>query len=334
MDLCVCKPPFRKIENTISNTLLPMRDTKSLLLLLVSLLLVLVSFVLIWTWGYSFYTKNGDIKANAAHPVADSAAIAGKVRDSLQKVYDATLQDLDIQLNTTLTRSDSLQHELEVKLAEFYRLRTEITAILKSKTANSNYTVAKQKIGELQTKVDGLKEKNQVVDNENKKLSEVLSEISKTEKNTDNNAKPEPILKTINPEKPNPVYSAFITSDLRLSAINYTDDNETVLAEKADKLSGTFTVMNFNSQLTNAEMMVVVIKPDGKVLKSSGWDAGTFNTPEGKKIYSYKFSFPYSRGEAKRLSFSLKGGTLTRGNYTMEVYHNGLMIGKVVKSLS
>ena len=76
-----------------------MRDTKSLLLLLVSLLLVLVSFVLIWTWGYSYYTKSENAKTNAIQPAADSAAIAGKLRDSLQKVYDATLQDMDMQLN-------------------------------------------------------------------------------------------------------------------------------------------------------------------------------------------------------------------------------------------
>ncbi len=311
-----------------------MRDTKSLLLLLVSLLLVLVSFVLIWTWGYSYYTKSEAVKYSSAKPVADSVSIANKVRDSLQKVYDATLHDMDMQLNTTLTHSDSLQNELELKLAEFYRLRTEITAILKNRATNNNFAVAKQKIGELQTKVEGLKEKNQVVDIENRKLSDALNEIKKAEKNTDKNTTPGTIVKTANPEKPNPFYSAFTASDLRLSAINNTEDNETVLVEKADKLTGSFTVTNFNSQLTNAEMMVVVIKPDGKILKGSGWDSGTFTTPEGKKIYSYKFNFSYSRGEAKRLAFSLKGGTLSKGNYTMEVYHNGMMIGRVIRSLS
>jgi regulator of replication initiation timing len=311
-----------------------MRDTKSLLLLLVSLLLVLVSFVLIWTWGYSYYATSNSVKKNAERPAADSAAIAGKVRDSLQKVYDATLQDLDLQLNTTLTHSDSLQNELEVKLAEFYRLRNEIAAILKNRTANNNFTVAKQKIGELQTKADILKEKNQVVDIENKKLSTVLNEITKAENSTDKIVNPAIITKTGNAEKPNMVYPAFITSDLRLAALSNIDETETPIAEKAGKLAGSFTVMNFNSQLTNAEMMVVVIKPDGKIIKSTGWDAGTFITAEGKKIYSYKFSFSYTRGEARRLAFSLRGGTLSKGNYTMEVYHNGLMIGKVIKTLS
>lgn len=311
-----------------------MKDTKSLLLLLVSLLLVLVSFVLVWTWGYSYYSKNGIEKTTAMPPKTDPAEIANTLRDSLQKVYDATWQDLDLQLNSTLTRSDSLQSELDAKLAEFYRLRTEITAILKNRTVNNNFAVAKQKIGELQTKVEGLKEKNEIVGNENKQLNAVLTEINKTDNTTDKKIIPAIPPKSTGPEKINPVLSAFIASDMKLVAVNDTDDSETQVAEEAGKLNGMFTVMNFNSQLSNAEMMVVIVRPDGKVLKSSGWDSGTFNTPEGKKIYSYKFNFQYTRGDAKRLAFSIKGGNLSRGNYTMEVYHNGMMIGKIIKTLS
>jgi regulator of replication initiation timing len=314
-----------------------MRDTKSLLLLLVSLLLIIVSFVLIWTWGYSFYAKNGVAKNNTVQsPVADSVAVANKVRDSLEKVYASTLEDMDRQLDSTLTNSDSLSNQLDAKLAEFYRLRNEIATILQNRSTNSNFAVAKQKIGEMQARVVDLKEKNQLVDKENKKLNEVLNDVGKNEKITDKNNQAANIIKAGSPEKSTPVYTAFTASDLRLAAVA-NDDNkemETNTAEKTDKLTGAFTVMNFNSQLTNAEMVVVVIKPDGNVLKGSGWDSGTFNTVEGKKIYSYKFNFTYARGEAKRLAFSLRGGSLSKGNYTMEVYHNGQMIGRVIKSLS
>ena len=313
-----------------------MRDTKSLLLLLVSLLLVLVSFVLILTWGYNFYSKNEVVKANVMQSDTDSAAIVNSVSDSMQKVYSATLLNLDNQLNSTLTNSDYLNNQLDVKLAEFYRLRNEIAEIVKARNPNNNYTVARQKIGELQSKVDDLKEKNQVVDKENKKLYGILNDIGRTEKAGDKTIQTPKIVNNNNSEKGTPVFSAFTASDLRLSAVNNTGENETEtnVAEKTNKLAGTFTVMNFNSQLTHAEMVVVVIMPDGKVLKRSGWDSGTFNTPEGKKIYSYKFNFVYSRGEAKQLAFTLRGGVLIRGNYTMEVYHSGLMIGKIVKALS
>jgi len=314
-----------------------MRDTKSLLLLLVSLLLVVVSFVLIWTWGYNFYAKNGVAKPVIIQTVADSAAIANKVTDSFQKVYAATLKDLDLKLDSTLTNSDSLSNQLDAKLAEFYRLRGEIAEILKSKNANNNFAAAKQKIGELQTKVSDLNDKNKIVDKENKKLLDVVNDMVRTDKPPAKNSLSASMGQNMEPEKMNPVLSsAFTAFDLRLAAINNADDKEaeTNSAEKTDKFTGAFTVTNFNSQLTNAEMMVVVLKPDGKVLKGSGWDSGTFNTPDGKKIYSYKFNFTYTRGEAKRLAFSLKGGTLSKGSYTMEVYNNGIMIGRTVKTLS
>ena len=313
-----------------------MKDTKSLLLLLVSLLLVLVSFVLIWTWGYNYYSNSNDKKINTKTASVDSASIVNHLRDSLQKEYTATLQSLGLQLDSTIFHSDSLKTELDVKLAEFYRLRSEIVSILKNKNAGNNYSAVTQKINELQTKAEDLKVKNQDVGKENKKLNDVLNQISNTGKIADKNVRNENTVKSNNTENPNPVYSAFAVSDLRLSAIinNGEKETETTAAEKTDKFNGSFTVMNFNSQLTNAEMMVVVLKPDGFVLKGSGWDSGTFNTPEGKKVYSYKFNFNYTRGEAKRLLFSLRTGTLTKGNYIMEVYHNGLLIGRTVKTLS
>jgi regulator of replication initiation timing len=313
-----------------------MRDTKSLLLLLVSLLLVLVSFVLIWTWGYSFYTKNNDTKNNIKSTSTDSISIANKIKDSLQKVYTATLHDLDLQLDSTLSNSDSLKAELEIKLAEFYRLRSEIAVLLKNRNTENNFAIAKQKIGELQTKADDLKMKNQDVEMENKKLNDVLNQISNNDKNPDKNTKPANSIKNNNIEKSNPVYQSFTASDLRLSAIMNAGEKETEtnVAAKTDKLNGSFAVINFNSQLTNAEIMVVVTGPDGRALKNSDWDSGTFNTPDGKKVYSYKFNFSYPRGEAKRLFFSLRGGNLTGGNYIMEIYHNGLLIGRTVKMLS
>jgi len=313
-----------------------MRDTKSLLLLLVSLLLVLVSFVLVWTWGYNFYTKSGVTKPDTFLTVTDSAAIANKVSDSLQKIYAATLKDLDLQLDSTLNNSDSLSNQLDAKLAEFYRLRGEIALILKNKNTNNSFAAAQQKIRELKTKVGDLKEKNQIVDKENKQLQDVVDDMVRTNKPPAKNSLSANMGQNTEPEKMNLVLSAFTTSDLRLVAVSSADDRETETnaGEKTDKFTGAFTVMNFNSQLTNAEMMVVVLKPDGKVLKGSGWDSGTFNTSGGKKVYSYKFNFTYSRGEAKRLAFSLKGGTLSKGSYIMEVYHNGFMIGRVVKILS
>ena len=66
----------------------------------------------------------------------------------------------------------------------------------------------------------------------------------------------------------------------------------------------------------------------------SGWESGAFNTSDGRKIYSNKFAFTYSRGEDKKLQFTINAGSLEKGTYTMEVYYNGVIIGRTVKTLS
>jgi hypothetical protein len=310
-----------------------MRDTKSLLLLLVSLLLVLVSFGLLWTWGYRFYNKNELAKIETRAVALDSAAIANNIRDSLQNVYNTTLHELDVQLDSTLANTDSLKNQLDIKLGEFYRLRNEITAILKNRNSGNDFKVAKQKIGELQNKVQDLRDKTADVENENNKLNTILTQLDNSNNKSGPNTK-QPV--NNNPEKTNASYQVFTASDLKFSAlsVNNEEETETTSAEQANKLSGSFTVMNFNSQLTGAEMMVVVLQPNGRVYKTSGWESGTFNTPDGKKVYSYKINFNYSKGEAKRLLFSLKAANLMKGNYTMEIYYNGSMIARTVKTLS
>ncbi len=313
-----------------------MRDARSLLLLLVSLLLVLVSFVLLWTWGYRYYNKNDELKVAARIVVPDSTAIANKVRDSLQKVFTETLHTLDSQLDSTLSNTDSLKAQLDIKLGEFYRLRNEITTILRNRNGDPDFSIAKQKIGELQNKASDIRDKTQLVDNENKKLGGILDQLKNAEKNPDKNAKQVGFDNTPPVEKNNTDNTGFAASELKLSAITINDDkeSETTLAGQTEKLVGSFNVVNNSSQLNNAEMIVVVLQPDGRVLQTSGWESGTFNTPDGKKIYSYKLNFNYSKGENKRLLFTLKTDKYQKGNYTVQVYYNGTIIAKMVKTLS
>ena len=79
-----------------------MRETRSSLLLIVSLLLFLMSFVILCTWGYNEYYRTKDSKIQAKVLKGDSTAIAKAARDaaiatrdSLQKIFFTTLQNLD-----------------------------------------------------------------------------------------------------------------------------------------------------------------------------------------------------------------------------------------------
>ena len=104
-------------------------------------------------------------------------------------------------------------------------------------------------------------------------------------------------------------------------------------SEQTEKFLGSFIVKSNFNQSNSAEIIVVVLQPDGHVMQSSTWESGTFDTREGRKIYSSKLHFEYTNGEAKRLSFSLSADKYQKGEYVMQVYYNGMMIGKTFKTL-
>lgn len=328
-----------------------MRDSKSSLLLLVSLILFLMSFIILCTWGYNTYYKSKEEKRKPVVAMNDSViianatrAIANATRDSLQRIYAATIKELDSKIDSTWNYADSLKGPLDVKLNEFFKLRNEITTILKDKNNNANLGIARQKINELQRRVEELSGRNKDVEQENKRLYAMLKQLSANLKEPEqSNArpvvfdnKPEAARISGNANNSNAI-NVFIASDLRLAALMETDnskDIETYQAIQTDKLVGSFVLKNDNSPNNNAEVIVVVIQPDGKVLQKSGWESGTFNTAEGKKIYSCKMKFDYNKGEVKRLNFSLASDKYLKGNYIMQIYQNGLLIGKLSKSLS
>ena len=326
-----------------------MKDPKSSLLLLVSFILFTLSFIILCTWGYNTYYKTAE-KHSKLEKLDDSlaiakatSAIANATRDSLQKIYAATIKELDSKLDSTYNYADSLKGPLDEKLDEFFKLRNEISLLLKDKSTNANLGVARQKITELQRRVDELVGRNRDVEQENKRLYAMLRQLSVNMKEQEpQNARTVVFESKAAPESTNSgsvstYVSPFVTADLHLSAMMETDNNkelETFQAVQTDKLVGSFIIKNDVGNNDNNEVVVVVVQPDGKVMQKSSWESGTFNSSDGRKIYSCKLRFDYNKGEPKRLSFSLSSDKYLKGNYIMQIYYNGMLIGKLSKTLS
>jgi hypothetical protein len=114
------------------------------------------------------------------------------------------------------------------------------------------------------------------------------------------------------------------------------DDNryiETNLAEKTNKINGSFVLKNEHSDIKKGDIHIVISKPDGKLLQSSTWDAGTFETSSGRRIYSTKVKYDCDIGETKKINFSISADQYPKGNYAIDFYQNGYIIGKTVKVL-
>lgn len=317
-----------------------MKDSKSILLLVVSVLLLLVSFALLWTWGYQFSAFTKD-KSGTVYIIKDSTAAANHTRDSLRRVYTATIEGFS-KLDSTWNRADSLTTDLDFKLSEFYKLRNEISELLKNPVSRADLDLAKKKIDELQVRVETLKVRNIEIEQENRKLQAMIDQMRKGKTDVGGTSSGGNSVNIINPVITDSRSSGnaassnlFSASDLKLSAmmVDQGKEMETSEALQTDKLSGTFRVVNNSQSFNSAEVYVIVQQPNGKVLQNSAWDAGSFQTNEGKKLYSCKLRFDYAKGESKKLSFSLAGDGFPKGNYTLHVYQNGTLIGKMVKTL-
>jgi hypothetical protein len=301
------------------------------------LLLVLLSAGLIGTWIYHLYDKTMYTKRRHEIYIKDSAAVAEGVRDSLHKIYSVTISNLDSRLNITKTNADSLKYQLDSKLGEIYKLRNEISTILKNKGATrADMDNARRMIGELQEKVDELRNENTSMEEEKKRLNEILEQLSTDMKSLEQNVKRlDEENKTLT-EKVN-LASIFVASEMKLIpiALRNSKEQETTSSRKANKLVVSFTVQNNIGDNNAAEVFIIVTQPDGQVLRNSVWDSGTFDTRnEGKKSHTLRMKFEYNKGEPKPLLFTLNPESFQTGNYTLQVYHRGVKIGEVVKSLS
>ncbi len=305
-----------------------MKDSKSLLMLLLSIGLV-------GTWVYHIYDKTIYSQRQPAKYINDSTAVAESIRDSLQNVYSTTIIDLDTRLSYSQLNEDSLRNSLDNRLNEINRLKLEISGILnKQGFSRTDLGDARQKINELQQRVDELSNQKLSMEEEKQQLAGVLEQLTVNVDTLQRNIR---ILSHENRQLNEKIAMAsiFVASDVKIDAIAVRGSSEesTSQAKKTDKFVASFTVQNHVNQFTNAEVVTVLIRPDGQVMQSTVWDSGTFDSPEGKKNYTRKIKFDYEKGEQKNLLFSIHTEKCEKGTYTFQLWHNGKKIGQTSKTL-
>jgi predicted nucleic acid-binding Zn-ribbon protein len=301
-----------------------------------TLLLAMLSLGLVGTWIYHLYDKTQYSSRRTEVYIKDSVAVAEGIKDSLQKLYVSTIINLDTRLDSTRSNADSLKSQLNVKLGEIYKLKSEIDGILKNRGASkADLDIARQKITELQQLIDDLKGEKDSMEEEKKQLNNILSQLSGEITGLQQNMKKLGDENKALTEKVN-LASVFVASEVKLSPVTVKNDKEqeTNQAKKVTKLIASFTVQNNVNEYANADVYVVVIQPNGKVLRTDAWESFSMDTYNGNKIpYTRKLRFEYNKGEAKHMIFSLDAEDYQKGNYTLQVYHNGYMVGQTVKTL-
>jgi hypothetical protein len=296
-----------------------------------NLLIGLLAAGLLGTWGYVLWNNN---KSEEVHQ-KDTASINSleTERNSVKEMYDQAVYRLDSITganNNLQGEKTSLQKDIESK-------RAEISSILRKKNASeAELARAKTLIADLNNQIASLQEQVTRLTGENQVLTANNTQLT-TEKQT-----LEQNLQTTTTEKEElattvDVGSTFSASNIQITPVNEKKNGKekvTSTAKRVDKLVVSFDVENRIAKSGPADMYIMVTAPDGKVISDAANGGGTLTTrTDGDKQFTAKVPVEYTQGTRKAVSFPIRQSDFQRGDYKIQIYHNGFKIGEGVRTL-
>ncbi len=279
--------------------------------------------------GYLIYAKNDDGKT--IHQKETQIATVTAEKSDVQASFDASLARLD-SLSTVNT---GLESQLTAKNAEIDKAKAEIRTILNKRNATAaELSRAKTLIASLNDKITTmeadiaqLKQDNQLLTNDNvvlKQEKEVLTQnLTATTYVKDSLVQKVDVASTLN------------ASNIMITPINVKNSGKekvSTTAKRVDKLMVSFDVDNRIVQNGTTDVYVLVLGPDGKAISTTN---ETFTTrADGPLAYTAKVPVDLETAKRKNVEFAFSpGSTFVQGNYTIQIYQNGFLIGQGTREL-
>ena len=303
----------------------PRRDSKNLII-------GLLAVGILGTWGYFLWDKNNNdqkmTQLQTQYVAVDSS------KNELQKSFDASLSRLD-----SLTGyNNEIEGKLSERNTEISKLKGQISSILKkNKLTVAEKRKAESLISELNGKIANLEQEVARLTQENQTLTTEKAAVT-VERDTYKSQKD-----TLEVVKQGLEQKVDIASTLNANSIAITPINEknggkekvTSTAKRVDKLVISFDVNNRIAQSGPTDVYVLITDPEGKPVSVEALGSGNFTTREdGEKTFTAKVPVEIETGKTKRVEFAWRQNSdFKRGDYKIEVYHNGFKIGEGVRTL-
>lgn len=291
---------------------------------------------LIGTWGYIIYDKSKT--KETVTQLQTQIVNVDSARNAIQQEFMVVSAKAD-----SLTQNNiQLQGNLAEKNASIQKLRVNISSILRKKNASDKELAqAKNMIGELNGKVDGLfaeidklKGENQQLTSTNQQLNSEKTQLTADKQSLEQNLSATKSEKKQLEEKVD-VASTLHASSIGIAAIKVNSngkEKETSTAKRANLMRIMFNIDENRVTPSGAkDLYVVVTGPDGKPIT----EGGTFDTREdGTQSYTSKVTVNYEQGKIIPVSFDWKQNEkYLEGQYKISIYNNGFKIGQGVKTL-
>jgi peptidoglycan hydrolase CwlO-like protein len=284
------------------------------------------------TWGYLLWNNNKQEQVQTAQQTQISKVTDEK--GQLQKNFDDALVRLDSLTGT----NNKLTSQVTESNSQISKLKSNIRGLLnKQHLTNEEKKKAEDLIKELNDKIGNLEQQVAQLTQDNQQLTADKTQLTqdKQQLTTD--------LSTTTAAKQDLEKKVDVASTLNASNIMITPmherkdgkDKETTTARKVNKLVIGFDVSNRIAQTGQTEVFVCITGPDGKPVSVPALGSGTFTSREdGDKIYTAKVPVDFETGKTKSVQFAWKQNSeFSKGNYKIEIYHNGFKIGEGTQEL-
>ncbi|MBK8609578.1 MAG: hypothetical protein IPL84_06440 [Chitinophagaceae bacterium] len=279
--------------------------------------------------AYALYTKNDDSQKIQQQQTQIAAVTTEK--SDVQTNFDASLARLD----SMSTVNTGLESQLADRNKEIASVKSEIRSILNKKNATAaELNRAKtliaslnEKISSLETDIARLQEENLLLANDNVVLKQEKEALTQNLVAT-NEVKQ-------NLEKKVDIASTLNASNIVITPINVKKSGKEIVsttAKRVDKFLVSFDVDNRIAQSGTTDVYVVVLGPDGKAINTG---TETFTTRDAESIaFTAKMPVDLETAKKKNVEFAFLPGTnFVQGNYTVQIYQNGFLIGQGTREL-
>lgn len=279
--------------------------------------------------GYLMYSKSQTSQTIKQQETQIATVSAEK--SEVQNSFDASLARLD----SMSTVNTGLESQLAEKNSEITKVKAEIRSILNKKNATaSELSRAKTLIASLNEKISSMEQEVARLTMENQVLSNDKVVLTQEKEKLSQDLAATTVIKQ-DLEKKVDVASTLNASNIVITPINVKSNGKekvSTTAKRVDKFVVSFDVVNRIVQSGSTDVYVLIIGPDGKPINTG---TETFTTrEEGDKPFTAKVPVDLETAKKKNVEFAFIPGTsFKQGNYTIQIYQNGFLIGQGTREL-
>jgi hypothetical protein len=283
---------------------------------------------LLGTWGYIIYDKSKTDELIQSKDV--QYASLDSSRNMVQQEYENALLRLD-ELSGQNTHLDSLIRSRDTELSTVKQRISQL--VRKQNASTADLTEARRLIEQLNGKIDGYIEEIERLQGENLVLKQDKRRLTTEKEDLEQSLNSTQSARQAAEEKVD-VASTLHASNFSIVAVNERNNGKertTSAARRADKFRISFELdENRVAPSGEKDLYIIVFDPAGKLVSEQGLPSGNFKTrQDGEKQYSNRVTVTYEQGQAKLVSFDLRqADKYQKGDYKVEVYHNGFKIGE------